>query len=721
MTLRHPVRPIVAAAVLWLTISWTLSAKAQIRIFGNNPPIGQGGGAPGAAIPGAAPTVRGEKLVPAAMNVITDKQGNSWNLEQNGTLGRVGNSMVNSGLTLLINNQQFYTYQPMMTADGSEFVLLNRPNSGLPGLQILRRIRVMEKEGALRFLEVLTNSNANAITVSVALRTNFSGNYKTYLTDQGNSGVTTLGQRESAILVTPGSNQSNRAFAFTLCDPKSPVKPTISSQNKYGLTFQYNLTIPGGQTVAIAHAVSQLPTPREFDRQALAKVFRPVSIDRLMGTIPREFRPLMVNDGGSTDWSGESMLRGGAVADLGVDRGRRDVLALGERTRLIGSANCAGLKVVTAYGEAEVPFETVAAVVGGNRGRRDVSRVMLRDGQVFSGEIEAADLRFSMASGGKMNLQIPSLDRLVCAKADADGSWDADAVAMVETYGGDRLAANGSEVPMLEGMTPWGPLAFSLDEIVWLAPMEDEPVGHYVEFKNGTRCYLFLAGAPLRLQSDVFGACELDSAQVKAVVTRAALDRAREAEEQGRAGALFAEMGSDADSQPPTLHPYVLAAGGQRIVGDLGESSLHVLTHSETVPVAPREIRRMVNLTAAEGGQPDAAGPVFRIELWGGGVLAGYLGESDLEMQVRGASWRLPLTDLRELVTPVPRLTEGAQQDIARLIRELGSDDWQTREKATEELQSFGYLAQSILREELRTNPDPEVQRRLERILLSIQ
>ena len=78
--------------------------------------------------------------------------------------------MVNSGLTLLINNQQFYTYQPMMTADGSEFVLLNRPNSGLPGLQILRRIRVMEKEGALRFLEVLTNSNANAISaVGIAL------------------------------------------------------------------------------------------------------------------------------------------------------------------------------------------------------------------------------------------------------------------------------------------------------------------------------------------------------------------------------------------------------------------------------------------------------------------------------------------------------------------------------------------------------------------------
>ena len=87
--------------------------EAQVRLPAGNPSLGGAG-----AGMSASPTVRGEKLVPAAMNVITDKQGNSWNLEQNGNLGRVGNSMVNSGLTLLLNNQQFYTYQPMMTADG---------------------------------------------------------------------------------------------------------------------------------------------------------------------------------------------------------------------------------------------------------------------------------------------------------------------------------------------------------------------------------------------------------------------------------------------------------------------------------------------------------------------------------------------------------------------------------------------------------------------------
>ncbi|MCB1085675.1 MAG: hypothetical protein KDM63_01400, partial [Verrucomicrobiae bacterium] len=169
------------------------------------------------------------------------------------------------------------------------------------------------------------------------------------------------------------------------------------------------------------------------------------------------------------------------------------------------------------------------------------------------------------------------------------------------------------------------------------------------------------------------------------------------------------------------LSPHVLAAGGQKIVGGIASETFNVLTQSEAVPVTPQEIRRMINLTAADGLTPDAAGPYFRFELWGGGVLAGYLAERELAMDVRGLRWNLPLSDVRELITPVPRLSETAQQDIARLLKELGDDDWQTREKATEELQGFGFLAQSILREELKTNPDPEVRRRLERVLANLE
>ncbi|MCB1237040.1 MAG: hypothetical protein KDM91_18370 [Verrucomicrobiae bacterium] len=655
----------------------------------------------------------GEQLIPAAMGILTDKQGNSWSLEQNGGLSRVGNSMVNSGLTLLINNQQFYTYQPMMTADGSEFVFFNRQNSALPGLQVMRRIRMIDEEGAIRYLEVLSNGTSNPLNLNVSLRTNFSGNYKSYLTDQGNSGVVTLGQRESSILVTPGSGQATRAFIFTLCSPKSALKPAISSQNKYGLNFQYNIALAPGQTVVLAHAVAQVPVPREFGRSALARLFRPASLDRLAGTIPRELRPLVINDR-PTAGGEDGFLAGDTVEHLGVEIGRRDVLALGEKTRLIGTASCGKLSIDTGLGVAEIPFDRVAALVGGNRDRRDRSRIFLRDGQVFGGVVTAEDLRFQMASGGRMTLQVASLDRLVRARGESDGKWDPGTAALVGSYAGDRLAVREGGAIRLTGATPWGTLDFTLDDIFWLAPREEEPVGHFAEFKDGSQCLLFLAGDTLSLDSPTLGRCSVNVAQIQSIVTRAALERAESERAKGAAPLL--------SPSPDTVlsRPLVKLAGGQKLSGAISSSILTVLTHNETVSVSPEEVRRMVNLGEPDAPNTDPNGPAFRLELWGGGVINGYLAENFLQMRVRDREWSIPFRDVRELSTPAPRLGESARQEIVRLMRLLGAEEWQARENATEELKGFGYLAHPILQEELRANPDPEVQRRLERILSSI-
>ena len=661
---------------------------------------------------GNGPTIRGERLVPAAMGIRTDKQGNSWNIEQNGTLERVGNSMVNSGAQLLLNNnQQFYTYQPMMTADGSEFVLHSRPTSGMTGLQVVRRIRLLENEGIVRYLEIFTNVTSNPLNLNVSLRNNFSGNYKSYLTDQGNSGVVMLGQRERAVLVTPGSSQSNRAFVFSLCSPKSMLKPIISSQNKYGLTFQYNLSLPPGQTAVLVHAISQVPVPRSFERQDLARLFKPVRLERLVKTIPRELRPLLVNYQVSGEFGADALLTGKGADSLGVDRGRRDVLAMGENTRLIGAASCGKFTLKTEYGEADIPFPEIAAVVGSHGGRRDRPRVFLKDGQIYSGEVVAEDLRFVMASGGKMNLDVRALDRLVRLKSENEGEWGAGVVAMLETFGGDRIAV-GKDTPLrLSGMTPWGALEFGLDEILWLAPAEDEPVGHYVEFKDGNRCFVFLSGDSLEIGSPTFGNSRIGVTQVRAAVTRAAIERARSREEQG----------TMAPDEPAILQTYLTAAGNQRIVGDILNESINVLTNAESIPVAPAEIRRLTNVTAENGDDHTTEGPYFRIELWGGGVMAGFIRENFIDIRVRGRTWQVPVQDLRELITPVPKLSDAARQEIAQLMRQMASVDWKTREIATEALAGDGYLAKSYLEEELRTNPDPEVQRRIERILTTME
>ena len=303
-----------------------------------------------------------------------------------------------------------------------------------------------------------------------------------------------------------------------------------------------------------------------------------------------------------------------------------------------------------------------------------------------------------------MNLNVRNLDRLVLSKVKDEGKWERDVAAMLETYGGDRLAVREGQAMRFEGMTSWGNLEFALDEIVWLAPQEEEAVGHYVEFKNGARNFVYLAGDQMVLDSTVFGRQDLKMHEIRAVVTRTSVKRSE------------SESSIGMEEGPVILEPYLKVGGDQLIIGKVSNSQLRVLTHAETVEVAPGEIRRMKNVSDEVG--PEGSGdPVFQLELWGGGLISGYLAENFLSVRVRGQDWQVPLRDVREFVVPVPHLSETARQDLSRLIRKLGSIEWQIREKATEDLVGFGYLAKSILEQEHQTNTDPEVRRRIEQVL----
>ncbi|MCI0704825.1 MAG: STN domain-containing protein [Planctomycetia bacterium] len=63
---------------------------------------------------------------------------------------------------------------------------------------------------------------------------------------------------------------------------------------------------------------------------------------------------------------------------------------------------------------------------------------------------------------------------------------------------------------------------------------------------------------------------------------------------------------------------------------------------------------------------------------------------------------------------PMPLVVTGpVDADIERMIKDLGSDDWRTREKAGRDLEAKGERALPAMRKALLATDDPEVQRRL--------
>ncbi|MFV1993978.1 MAG: hypothetical protein ACC661_00980 [Verrucomicrobiales bacterium] len=658
---------------------------------------------PGAGVAGAGAS---QRLVPAGYGTRSDKLGNSWNFQQSGVLGRAGNSMLNTGLSLRINNQNFYNYQPMMTVDGNEYVLRHSHPQQLMGLQVTRRVRFLEKEGVVRYLEILSNPGGHDISVNLQLHSNFSGNYRTYISNEGAENFSTMGPKETSLLVVPGSASHTKAYAFSLCSANSPIKPTLTNQNKYSLVFHFNITVPAGQSVCLMHAVAQVPKPERLDRKTLAKIFKPLALSRHFKGLSPEYRNTLANYAGSSAYGGLSLLSSTGIEGLGVARARQDVLALGEQTRLLGSASCGRLVVTTRYGEVEIPFEEVAALAGGNRRRGDLARIFLRDGQVFSGKVEAQDFRFVMPSGATMNLEIQNLDRLVRARTQEEDRWGGGVGALLETYDGERISLEHAGEISLACVTPWGSMEFSLDELLWISPPEDEPVGHYLEFKDGSRFYAFLGGAPVKVRARLFGEIEIDPHEIRALVTRDFAQRQEHPREEAGAGTL--------------QEPHLVLAGGQILVGRIAAPALHVITNAELLETSPEAIRVMRNVAGeTENAVEDA--PAFQIQLWGGGIVLGHLEETILEVRVRGREWRVPVQDVVEVISPQPRVSEAARSAIAKLIRELGDEDWKKRENATEELREYGYLARSLLLDAARVTHDAEVQRRLERLINAVE
>jgi hypothetical protein len=84
-----------------------------------------------------------------------------------------------------------------------------------------------------------------------------------------------------------------------------------------------------------------------------------------------------------------------------------------------------------------------------------------------------------------------------------------------------------------------------------------------------------------------------------------------------------------------------------------------------------------------------------------------------------GARQSVPF--LQHKLKPVPPVDPAEQKRIAKLIADLNSDDFETREKANQELEKAVETVESELRKAQGEQPAPEIRQRLERVLEKLQ
>ena len=645
-----------------------------------------------------------EELVPGVYAPVTDASGTMWTVQQNGILGKGADGLITGGMVLMVNNVQFYAAKPMMSVDTGAFVLENTQIS-IP-VDVTRRVRVQSTEGFVRYLDTFKNPSALPTVLQIELRSNLGGRFKGVYTDRGRTVAGELEKRETGVIAIP-KNAAHKAAVITASTSRATVKPKVIIQNDFQLSFHYQLEIPAGGEVSLLHAISAVVEPADTESKTLAPIFRKTALPRIVRFLPRDLRSGIVN---LRPKSGGSAMAGSLLAlpldALGVEAGKQDTLAVGERTRLFGKASCAGFAVSTAYGRAEIPFDQVAALVGSKDGRP--GRAILRDGQVLVGELEAEDLGFTLPSGTRIAVDAERIDRLVCRAKEDDNTWAEETAVLAELGNGARIALTES-VPFTVA-TRWGPLDISGSELHWVVPDEERAVGRRITLADGTAFYGYLSGSAVDVPALLFDQNEgvqIFPSDVRALITKSGRSSIQKSQSDD------SPKSADAETRLPPRR--VTLAGRQVFAASLASESLDVLTGGDLIQIPPSTIRSLKNVTD-EFGEPEA-GAVFELSLWGGSTVVGGLRSSTIPLRVRGQEWLVPTSELLEASAPAPQVSDASRTQIAALIRQLASDTWREREAATTELAEFGYLAQPVLEEVRSTTQDPEVRRRVDSIL----
>jgi hypothetical protein len=679
-------------------------------------------------------SIRGQQspqgLIQATFAAKTDSQGFRWDIGRNGNIQSGTNGSLASALTLTINNSSFSSSQRMMTANGDEYIV----SGNVQGLNVTRRIKIDLKNATARYVEVFNNPTAASVAASVILVT-FMANapLQSVITDSGkpfsSAGVNPLataagfpagilgglpaGMSPSLITgIPPTSSQlgpkdegligmamagvGQVSCLFYLAETKSKVRPTIVNDSNFLLQFTYSITVPAGKTVAIMHGVAQRNLNTLPDSKAAAELFKPFRSRAWAADLPADIRGSLLNLGsGSGFGTGGDEISFTSLETLGVEQGAEDIVADGDRTRLRGVATCGRILVKTRFGAYAVPFDKVAAILG-EQSSRGNSRVFLRDGQVLCGPLELIDLRFSMITGEEIHLTGDRLDRLVMHKDAQDGQPADNVFALLETSSGDRLALVGKQSSPLIATTPWGERSIPLDEILRVSA-DLEQIGQRLKLKDGSQLFALLAGPAMSIQTQIFGVQKFDSRQLRSLI------------------ATHMKT-SEVKQQSEFLVPYLVLTGENLFIGRVDQSIVHFLISGQRVPVASNQIRVMRNITD-KGEMIRVPAGKFEAELWDGSNINGLLEELVLPVRLADRVFSVRVQDIEEVHVPTPTVPEAVRVKIARLLQDLGDPDFARREAASKSLAESGYLAKPQLNEVLSRTTDPEVRRRVQKLL----
>ena len=571
-----------------------------------------------------------EALVPAQFTQLTDNLGFHWDIF--GSNESFGNTAV-----LRVNRTMVSFARPMMTADGSEYVLATRVGK----IAVTRRIRLDAANSVLRYLDIFENTGTADQPLQVGLRTDLSSSAVQTVTERGKPFAGQFARDEGALVAMQNSDRPG--VVFLLADPKSKVKPTVLINNNRSFDLTYALPLKPGGSVAIVHYLAQ----RQQANAASARpIFKLLTKDGRLNDpkIPQAFAKLIANfstkAGGAEDGAATPALAAlqAVLETAEITRDKADTVLLDAGAKLAGTVTGGDFAIETEFGKTAVAFADLAGATGGGGVQRPV-RIFLRNGEVLTGTAAGAKFAMTTDTGLAFDIDLAQIQLLALRRGASDGQPPAQATALLTTHRGDCLALTPATAAELTAATPWGMVQVPLAEIESLVYVREPFPSHRLVLTDRSRLPVMLRGDAWQVATTRFGSVAV---------------RPQEVRELRRAGAPPAAPEPDSDERP-MAGAHCELIGENRMAGVLDLPALHLASAQSTTALDPKKIVRL-----ERAGGEDGAAATVKITLADGQELSGQLTETVLPVRAGARVWQVPLAHLLTVHVPPPEKPHAA-------------------------------------------------------------
>lgn len=577
-----------------------------------------------------------EKLdsVPNRFEAIKDDFGFFWQLTGAGSFYTMGTNVFQSANELSVNGAKFAAsaaYQLNETRFAFE--------QQSAGLTVRRDVWIDTKRSAVRHLEILTNrSSDRALRVPIEVRTDFSQAWQDIYSNSGKLIDSRPSPRDAGMLLKFNSIDGRSDLLYLFGDETGKVRPNFRTGNSNReIVFQYNLTIPAGETVAILYWTEQ----RTVTNLATAPtLFDPIYHRRgpLKSNLPPEVAPELIQNFAlptspeplATAFNKDALVGLNRWLEaLDAERGGEDILWMSRENQLRGAVKQGqSLGLETTFGAIQVEWTDVAAVRGG-AGVDRYHEVYTRDGELLVGTATAPGARMGGADGREMTLEPGSFDALLLKIAENDGRVANEVWGFAELQTGEILAIQNGMESRLAFALPWGKIQVPLRTVKQLRSINLPSPRQQLELEDGSRLTGFVvSNNSISIGTPRLGDLQLDAGQLRA------LWRAGTGDIEAEKDVPDFDQEWVAGADTPTLW----LNGGNRVPGNLVDQTFHILSDATVTEVSTRNIAW---IRRTEEGLLDGR-PDFEIELQSGTPISGQLRNSQIQIETRGKRWTVP-------------------------------------------------------------------------------